>query len=184
MNITVFCGAKMGTKEIYARKTANLGKWIATNGHQLIYGGGNDGLMGLLADTVLQNKGRVIGIMPGFLIEHEGAHKGLTEFYEVPDMLERKKRLINMADAFIALPGGLGTLEEIADVVSWAKIGQNDKPCVFYNIASYYEPLRQQLDLMVHEGYLGQAQRNNVLFSDSLNEIAEYINNYHVVAEF
>lgn len=184
MNITVFCGAKLGNKPIYQAKTAELGKFIANKQHRLVYGGGNSGLMGLIADSVLEAGGKVFGVMPTFLMKYEMAHKNLTEFVEVDDMTTRKQYLFKEGDAFIALPGGLGTLEEIADVISWSKIGQNNKPCVFYNIDNYYAPLRTMLDDMVKAGFLGQAQRDNLLFSDDLSEIAEFISNYKVVPEF
>lgn len=184
MNITVFCGAKSGNKPIYQEKTVELAQWIAKNEHRLIYGGGNNGLMGLLANSVLEEGGEVLGVMPTFLMRHEMAHQNLTEFIEVADMPTRKNYLFSKADAFVALPGGLGTLEEMADVISWTKIGQNNKPCVFYNVANYYDPLAKMLDKMVSEGYLGATQRKNILFSDNLLEIADYIKNYKVVPEF
>lgn len=184
MNITVFCGASAGNKSIYREKTIELGKWLAKCNFNLVYGGGNNGLMGLLADSVLAENGKVIGVMPTFLMKQEMAHTNLTEFIEVDDMTTRKNILIEKADAFIALPSGLGTLEEIADVISWSKIGKNKKPAVFYNVDNYYAPLEKMLDRMVKANFLEQAQRNNVLFSDNLTEIANYIQTYKVVPLF
>ena len=118
MNIAVFCGASLGNDAIYKEKTIELGHWIAENNHRLIYGGGNVGLMGIIADTVLENAGEVIGVMPSFLVEREISHTGINELITVDDMDERKKYMIENSEAFIALPGGPGTLEEISQVIS------------------------------------------------------------------
>lgn len=178
MNITVYCGASIGSKEIYSDKTRELAMWIADKSHRLIYGGGNVGLMGLIADTVMAEGAEVIGIMPGFLAEREIAHKSITELRIVNDMTERKKLLIELGEAFIALPGGPGTLEEISEVISWARIGQNNAPCIVYNIDGYYDELRNMYDNMVENAFLTRSDREKILFSDKLEEIEEFILNY------
>lgn len=178
MNITVFCGASLGMNKLYQEKTIELGKWIAQNHHQLIYGGGKVGLMGLIADTVLENGGRVIGVMPRFLVEREISHTKLNELIVVDNLSDRKARMIERGDVFMALSGGLGTLEEIAQVISWARVGQNDKPCILINVNGYYNYLAKFFDHMTEEGFLSRADREKTLFSDNLEEIERFIKNY------
>lgn len=178
MKITVYCGASLGNNPAHQQATITLGKWIATEKHTLVYGGGDAGLMGLLANTVLENGGKVIGIMPAFLQERELAHKGLTEMITVQSMSERKLKMIELGDAYIALAGGPGTLEEIIEVISWARIGQNNNPCILFNSDGYYDALSTFFDNMVTQGFLTQADREKTLFSDDLKEISTFIANY------
>ncbi|MDP8162909.1 TIGR00730 family Rossman fold protein [Pasteurella skyensis] len=178
MNITVYCGANFGNHNIYKEKTYQLGKWIATNGHTLIYGGGNRGLMGAIANSVLELGGKVIGVMPTFLAERELAHKGLSEMILVETMTERKLKMIELGDCYIALPGGAGTLEEIAEVVSWARIGQNNNPCLFLNIEGYYDNLRNFYNDMVNNGFLGRDDEDKILFTDCFDEMSNFIQSY------
>ncbi len=118
MNITVYLGSEYGVNPLYIEKAAELGRWIGSNGHSLVYGGGNVGLMGVLADNVLASGGKVIGVIPDFFIEIEQQHNGLTELEVVPSMSERKKRMVELGDFFIAFPGGIGTLEEISEIMT------------------------------------------------------------------
>ncbi|WP_300410991.1 TIGR00730 family Rossman fold protein [Lagierella sp.] len=178
MNITVFCGASLGNDEIYQEKTIELGLWMVKNGHSLVYGGGKVGLMGVIADTVLENGGKVIGVMPTFLIEREICHGNLAELITVDNMSDRKTYMVENGDAFIALPGGPGTLEEISQVISWARVGQNDGPCILYNVNGYYDHLESFYNNMVQEGFLSLEDREKTLFSDNLNEIEDFIKNY------
>lgn len=178
MNIVVYCGASEGNLNIYKQETVNLGRWIAEKGHTLVYGGGNVGLMGLLADTVLNNNGKVIGVIPEFLIERELSHPSLTELHIVNTMSERKVKMLELGQASIALPGGPGTLEEITEVISWARVGQNDSPCIFYNVNNYYHPMKNMYDDMVENGFLTLNDREKTFFSDSLDNIEEFIINY------
>lgn len=178
MNITVYCGASLGNNPLYQQATERLGKWIAEKGHQLVYGGGAAGLMGLIASTVLAHGGKVIGIIPEFLKERELAHPDLTELVVVETMPERKKQMFDLANAFIALPGGPGTLEEISEVISWARIGQNPNPCILFNENGYFDSLRDFYANMVKEGFLTQADFDKILFSNDLVEIEGFIQNY------
>ncbi|MDH9183874.1 TIGR00730 family Rossman fold protein [Staphylococcus epidermidis] len=178
MNIVVYCGASEGNLNIYKQETINLGEWIAEKGHILVYGGGNVGLMGLLADTVLKNNGKVIGVIPEFLIERELSHPNLTELLIVNTMSERKSKMVELGQACIALPGGPGTLEEITEVVSWARVGQNDSPCIFYNVNNYYKPIENMYDAMVKNDFLTSTDREKILFSNSLDSIEDFIINY------
>ena len=178
MRITVFCGANNGKSELYKENAIELGKWIANKNHTLVYGGGKIGLMGVIADTVLENSGEVIGIMPQFLVDREISHKGITEFVIVDDMSERKTQLVDLGDAFITLPGGPGTLEEISQVISWVRVGKKDAPCILMNVNGYYDFLEQYFDKMVEDGFLTKEDRKRTLFTDSIDEMEEFIVNY------
>lgn len=178
MNITVYCGANLGGKKIYKEITSKLGKWIAENGHTLIYGGGKVGLMGVIADSVLTNKGKVIGVIPTFLIERELVHKQLSELIIVKTMTERKLKMIELGDCYIALPGGPGTLEEISEVISWARIGKNSNPCIFLNIDGYYNNLKKFYDEMVENEFLSLADRSKILFTPSYEDIDNFVKEY------
>ena len=178
MRITVFCGANNGKSELYKENAIELGKWIANKNHTLVYGGGKIGLMGVIADTVLENSGEVIGIMPQFLVDREISHTGITEFVIVDDMSERKTQLVDLGDAFIALPGGPGTLEEISQVISWVRVGKKDAPCILMNVNGYYDFLEQYFDKMVEEGFLTNEDRKRTLFTANLEEMEEFIANY------
>ena len=179
MKITVFCGANNGRNEAYKDNAMEVGKWIATNNHTLVYGGGKVGLMGIIADTVLENNGEVIGIMPQFLVDREISHTGITEFIIVDDMSERKTKLVDLGDVFVALPGGPGTLEEISQVISWVRVGKKDAPCILMNINGFYDFLEQYFDKMVEEGFLTKEDRARTLFAKSVSEMEEFVNNYN-----
>ena len=179
MKITVFCGANNGRNEAYKENAMEVGKWIATNNHTLVYGGGKVGLMGIIADTVLEKNSEVIGIMPQFLVDREISHTGITEFIIVDDMSERKTKLVDVGDVFIALPGGPGTLEEISQVISWVRVGKKDAPCILMNINGFYDFLEQYFDKMVKEGFLTKEDRARTLFAKSVSEMGEFIDNYN-----
>ena len=178
MRITVFCGANNGKSELYIKNATELGEWIADNNHTLVYGGGKIGLMGVIADTVLENRGEVIGIMPQFLVDREISHTGITEFIIVDDMSDRKTKLVDFGDVFIALPGGPGTLEEISQVISWVRVGKKDAPCILMNVDGYYDFLEQYFDKMVAEGFLTIEDRKKTLFTDNIEEMERFIFNY------
>lgn len=179
MKITVFCGANNGRNEAYKENAMEVGKWIATNNHTLVYGGGKVGLMGIIADTVLEKNSEVIGIMPQFLVDREISHTGITEFIIVDDMSIRKEKLIGLGDVFVALPGGPGTLEEISQVISWVRVGKKDAPCILMNINGFYDFLEQYFDKMVEEGFLTKEDRTRTLFAKSVSEMGEFIDNYN-----
>ncbi|WP_426288762.1 TIGR00730 family Rossman fold protein [Enterococcus durans] len=178
MKITIFCGASNGNNPIYSQRTVELGEWMIKNNHDLVYGGGKVGLMGVIADTIINNGGQAIGVMPTFLKDREIAHINLSELIVVENMPQRKGKMMALGEAFISLPGGPGTLEEISEVISWSRIGQNDSPCVLYNIDGYFNHLRNMFDHMVSEGFLSQDDRNNILFSDDIIEIESFIKDY------
>ncbi|QIW16610.1 Rossman fold protein, TIGR00730 family [Pasteurellaceae bacterium RH1A] len=178
MKITVYCGASLGNHPAHQEATKDLANWIVSNQHTLVYGGSRAGLMGLIADSVLAQGGKAIGIMPKFLQERELAHPALTEFVLVDTMAQRKAKMLELADACIALPGGPGTLEEITEVYSWARIGQNSSPCIFFNKQGFYNPVRQMYASMMEAGFLTQTDFDKLLFSEDLAEIEAFIASY------
>lgn len=178
MNIAVYCGSAFGNDKIYKEITIQLGKWISSNNHTLVYGGGRAGLMGVVAETVLEEKGKVIGIIPEFLCDKELKNIDVTELQIVQTMSERKKRMADLSQVYIALPGGYGTLEEIAEVISWSKLGQHPHPCIILNVNGFYNPLKELFEKMVQANFLRQEELDQVLFTENLSEIDEFIKNY------
>lgn len=171
MKITVYCGANSGINNQYELLAKQLGTWIYSNHHTLVYGGGKKGLMGVVADTVLDNGGFVIGVIPEFLVDLELAHPGLQQMHVVENMHQRKQKMIALGDAFIALPGGPGTLEEITEVISLRRLNQHQKPCLLINTTGFYNNLKQQMELMVQEGFLTTSDFQQVLFIDQLSQL-------------
>lgn len=182
MNISVYCGASLGNNEVYIEAAKALGKWIADNGHTLVYGGGKAGLMGVIADEVLYHNGEVIGIIPTFLVDRELSHPNLTRLEIVNSMSERKNKMIELGDCYIALPGGPGTLEEISEVISWARIGQHKNPCILFNVAGYYDKLKDFYNGMVTSGFLTMADQKAMLFTDSITKMEQYIKEFTPVS--
>lgn len=182
MNITVYLGASIGTDEVYQYETKELGKWIGENSHCLIYGGSRVGLMGVLADACLKAGGEVIGVEPGFFLEDELQHEGITQLIVTETMAERRAKMIEMGDAFIAFPGGTGTLEEISEVISLNKLGQLNKPVVILNIEDYYSPLQIMFKNMVEEGFLDQKEFDRIHFSRSVEDAGWWVE--HSAEEF
>jgi uncharacterized protein (TIGR00730 family) len=155
MNICVFCGSSSGTDAIYATEARELGRLIGTSKSTLIYGGGNVGLMGIVADATLEASGEVVGVIPDFLLRREVAHHGLTRLEVVESMHERKKRMADLSDAFIAMPGGWGTLDELAEILTWKQLGLIHSPIGLLNINSYFDHLMAQMEVMARDGFLG-----------------------------
>lgn len=178
MNIIVYCGASKGNDPAYEQAAKMLGEWITAQKYTLVYGGGKVGLMSVIADTVIKGEGEVIGVMPRFLMDRELAHMHLTKLYSVHTMAERKQKMLDLGDVCIALPGGPGTLEEITEMISWSRIGQNPNPCILFNENGFYDPLKDLYDSMVKNGFLTQADRDKTLFSNSLEEINQFITDY------
>lgn len=154
MNLCVFCGSSSGHNGLYKDASIELAQLIGQNNHTLIYGGGNIGLMGILADAVIKSNGRVIGVIPDFLAKKELAHPDLTKLEVVNSMHERKHRMADLADVFIALPGGLGTLDELAEILTWHQLNLIQKPVGLLNLNSYFNHLIIQMEIMVEEGFL------------------------------
>lgn len=175
MNITVYLGANK-TEDPHIRKAAEeLGVWIAANGHTLVYGGSKSGLMGTLAFAVVENGGKAIGVEPQMFMDKELQYDDLTELIVTETMAERKQKMIKMGDAFIAFPGGTGTLEEISEVMSMVSLGLLGTPCMLYDIDGYYEGLRMQLEKMKEMGLSSDSRQAGIYFVSSLEEIAEIV---------
>jgi uncharacterized protein (TIGR00730 family) len=166
-SVCVFCGSSTPDDPRYADAARQLGATLAHRGIELVYGGGSVGLMGVLADAALDTGGRVTGVIPVGLFSREVGHTGLTELHGVATMHERKQLMYDLADAFIALPGGLGTLDELAEVVTWAQLGLHQKPVALLDVDAFWDPLIAQLDRMVELGLLKPANRALVLRADS-----------------
>ncbi|MBL8336055.1 MAG: TIGR00730 family Rossman fold protein [Rhodoferax sp.] len=156
-SVAVYCGSRTGVTAAFAQAAAAIGHWIGSHGGQLVYGGGTSGLMGVVADATLQAGGRVVGVIPTSLVERELAHRGCTELHVVDTMHERKRMMAERADAFVALPGGIGTLEEIFEVWTWRQLGYHDKPIGLLNVAGYYDALLAFLDHSVRQQFMAPA---------------------------
>lgn len=171
MNVCVFCGSNSGTDEVYANAARETGQLLAAGGHTLVYGGGNIGLMGILADAALEAGGKVIGVIPDFLMNREVGHRGLTELVIVPSMHERKKRMADLSDAFMALPGGWGTLDEFAEILTWRQLGLIDQPVGLLNTASFFSPLVEQMKTMSAKGFLHAANLKFLIIENSPSKL-------------
>ena len=161
-HICVFCGSSKGDREAYPQAAAEFGSLLAAHGAGLVYGGASVGLMGAVADAVLQAGGDVTGVIPQSLVDKEIAHSGLTQMHIVDTMHERKALMAKLSDGFVALPGGIGTLEELFEMWTWAQIGLHDKPCVLLNVTGYYDELIRFLDKMTDSGYLKAPSRSQL----------------------
>jgi len=170
-SVCVFCGSSLGTDPAYASEAASLGRLLAAEGLTLVYGGARVGLMGVLADAVLGSGGQAIGVIPDFLARKEVQHTGLTELEVVPSMHERKARMAELADAFIALPGGMGTLEEFCEIVTWAQLNLHEKPCGLLNVQGYYDPLLEYIGRMSDEGFMREKHKGLVLSAETPAEL-------------
>lgn len=171
--IAVYCGSRVGAAPVYAEAARAIGRAIAEGGHTLVFGGGRIGLMGIVADTVKAHGGRTFGVMPQFLVDREQAHAGLDELVLVDTMHERKARMIAEADAFVALPGGVGTLEEIIEVLSWRHLGLIDGPVLMYNVAGCYHAMRRLLDDLIAAGFFPADERDLLQVCDTAEEIIQ-----------
>lgn len=157
-SICVYCGSRPGTEPAFAEAAREVGLWIAQNKGQLVYGGGHNGLMGMMADACLQAGGRVVGVIPKALVEKEWAHSGCSELHVVENMHERKRLMAERADAFLAMPGGIGTFEEFFEVWTWRQLGYHDKPVGLLNIKGYYDNLLAFLSTSVQQGFMNAEQ--------------------------
>jgi uncharacterized protein (TIGR00730 family) len=164
--ICVFCGSASGRAPTYTAAARELGQLLAKRGIGLVYGGGNVGLMGELADSVLDAGGRAIGVIPQQLVDREIAHGGLTELHVVENLHQRKALMAELADAFLTLPGGVGTMEELFEVWSWGRLGLHSKPCGLLNVNGYFDSLRTLTDQMVTEGFLEPVHRELLLIEE------------------
>lgn len=177
MNITVYLGANEGKDPSLKTAVRELGTWIGESGSRLIYGGSKSGLMGELAESVLQAGGEVIGVEPQFFIDMEYQYDEITELIVTKDMTERKMKMIELGDVFIAFPGGTGTLEEIAEVISKVSLKHLTAPCILYNLNDYYDGLQTLLRHMTEMGLSSPERQEGIYFAKDLSEIREIIKN-------
>jgi hypothetical protein len=161
--VCVFCGASTGNRSVYVEEARGLGELLARRGMGLVFGGGNVGLMGAVADGALAAGGEVIGVIPGALVDRELAHRGVTRLEVVATMHERKQRMHELSHAFIALPGGFGTLDELFEALTWAQLGMHGKPIGLLSVANYWDGLVRMLDTMVEAGLLSATHRSMLL---------------------
>ena len=171
MNITVYLGANEGNDPFLKEAVRELGAWIGTNGNTLVYGGSKSGLMGELAESVLQAGGKVIGVEPQFFIDAGFVYDEITELITTKDMSERKAKMIELGEVFIAFPGGTGTLEEITEVMSKVSLKHLDAPCILYNLNGYYDSLKQLLEHMIEMDLSSEEKQEGIYFAENLEEI-------------
>lgn len=177
--LAVFCGSKTGTNPAFASDAAALGHWIASREIRLVYGGGSAGLMGIIADAVLEKGGKVTGIIPSLLLEWEVQHRKLTELIIAEDMHHRKKELYSRCDAALVLPGGFGTLDELFEIITWNQLTIHDKPIFIFNSDHFYDSLLLHLEKMKNEGFLYQEAIDRIRIIERVEELEDYRKNQY-----
>ena len=182
--IALYCGSRSGNKPIYQEKAIALAQGLAKQGFGLVYGGASIGLMGQVADARISHGGEAVGVIPEFMLDYEIAHHQLTELHVVQTMHERKALMAERASAFVALPGGLGTFEEILEVATWGQLNQHQKPMMIYNVNGFYDALITQLDHAVEEGFLPPQHRAKVIVCNHAEQIYSAIANLGSPAHF
>ena len=175
MNITVYLGANQGNNERFKSAIEELGSFIGKRGDTLVYGGSKSGYMGILADSVLASNGAVIGVEPQMFIEKGFQHSSITELIVTKNMAERKAKMIELGDVFIAFPGGTGTLEEISEVMSLVSLKLIDSPCIFYNLNGYYDGIKELLNTMISYELSSNERQKGIYFASSISEIEEIL---------
>jgi uncharacterized protein (TIGR00730 family) len=178
--ICVFCGSSFGSHPAYREAAETVGRLLCRRGIELVYGGGNVGLMGVMADACLDGGGRVIGVIPQALFDKEVAHLGLTELRVVNSMHERKALMADLSDAFLALPGGYGTWDEFCEVLTWSQLGIQRKACALLNVNGYYDPFLEFADRAVSEGFLRDVNRELMLSDDDPARLLDRLGGYTV----
>lgn len=182
--IALYCGSRSGNKPIYQEKAIALAQGLAQQGFGLVYGGASIGLMGQVADAMISHGGEAVGVIPEFMLDYEIAHHQLTELHVVQTMHERKALMAERASAFVALPGGLGTFEEILEVATWGQLNQHQKPMMIYNVNGFYDALITQLDHAVEEGFLPPQHRAKLIVCNHAEQIYSAIANLGSPAHF
>jgi uncharacterized protein (TIGR00730 family) len=177
-SVCVFCGSSTGGNAAYTEAARSLGTTLAEANIRLVFGGGHVGLMGVISNAALAAGGEVIGVIPKFLVERELAHEGLSDLRIVGSMHERKALMSDLSEGFIALPGGTGTLEEFFEVLTWAQLGEHEKPCGLLNVAGYYDPLLTVFDRMVEADFLSASNRALLLVEDDPEQLLQRFDHY------
>ncbi|WP_180101408.1 TIGR00730 family Rossman fold protein [Acinetobacter sp. YH12151] len=175
--VALYCGSRAGNKPIYLEKAIQLSQGLAEHGFGLVYGGASIGLMGQVADAMIQHGGEAVGVIPEFMLDYEIAHNQLTELHVVTSMHQRKAMMADRACAFVALPGGLGTFEEILEIATWGQLNQHQKPMMLYNVNGFYDALIAQLDRAVEDGFLPPQHRAKLIVCEDENEIYSSLTN-------
>ncbi len=181
--ITVFCGSSLGNSNIFKNETARLGQIFAERDIELIYGGANVGLMGILADSILKNGGKATGVIPSLIKNKEIAHKRLTKLIVVETMHQRKEKMAELSDGVIALPGGFGTLDEFFEMLTWGQLGLHKKPTAILNINGYYNDLIRLTKNMVKQGFLKEINRQMLLINEHIEELLAQMEQYTAPTE-
>ena len=182
--IALYCGSRLGNHPIYLQAATDLAQGLAEHGFGLVYGGASIGLMGQVADTVIQYGGEAVGVIPEFMLDYERAHSNLTELHVVRTMHERKAIMAERASAFVALPGGLGTFEEILEIATWGQLNQHQKPMMLYNVNGFYNALITQLDHAVTEGFLPPQHRAKLIVCNNVQDIYNALKNLSAPKNF
>ena len=177
-SVCVFCGSTFGARDAFKEAARQIGRLLAQRAMTLVYGGGDVGLMGVVADAAMEHGGIVIGVIPKSLVDKELAHHGITKLYVVDSMHERKAKMAELSDAFIALPGGFGTFEEFCEIVTWSQLGFHQKPCGILNVKGYFEPLLSLFDRGVTEQFIRPEHREIVISAESPDELLEQLTRY------
>ncbi|SFW30385.1 MULTISPECIES: LOG family protein [Luteibacter] len=177
-SLCVYCGSSSGAHPEYTEAAWAFGTRLAQEGITLVYGGGKVGLMGTVADAALAAGGRVVGVIPRQLVEKEVAHTGLSELQVVETMHERKTRMYEISDAFVALPGGFGTMDEMFEMLTWAQLGLHSYPCAFLDVRGFYRSLAASMDHMVSEGFVKPIQRDQVWFGSEIDALFTWMRQY------
>lgn len=175
MNIVVYLGANYGNDSRLVDAVKQLGSWIGDSGNTLVYGGSKSGLMGELASSVLSHNGKVIGVEPQFFIDEGYVYPDITKLYVTKDMADRKTKMIELGEAFIAFPGGTGTLEEISEVMSKVSLKHLSAPCIIYNLNGYYDSFKELLNKMIETGLSSKDRQEGIYFANNLDEIIDII---------
>ncbi len=179
--ICVFCGSSMGNNPLYQKAAKAVANFFVEHNIRLVYGGAKVGLMKILADTLLENNKEVIGIMPGLLVDKEVAHEGITTLIQVDSMSERKLKMVEMSDGFIALPGGFGTFDELSEVLIYNQLRVMDKPVGILNTAGYFDKMLEFFDHSVKEGFVRAEHRNNLIVSENIETLFHLMQKYSPV---
>jgi uncharacterized protein (TIGR00730 family) len=181
--LAVYCGSSMGADPLFAETARSLGEDMARRGLDLVYGGGHRGLMGVVADSVLAGGGKAFGVIPRALVELEVAHRGLTELHTVESMHERKAKMTELTDAFIAIPGGIGTLDELFEAWTWNALGYHSKPFCLLNVAGFLDRMIEFLDHVTASGFMSPARRGQLLVASEIGEAIEKLDEAEKAAE-
>ncbi|MGI6106850.1 MAG: TIGR00730 family Rossman fold protein [Lachnospiraceae bacterium] len=171
MRIVVYCGSNPSIKPDYFQEARRVGEWIAANGYELVYGGGKAGLMGAVADAVIDGGGVVTGVIPRFMVDKQLLRPGLTNVFVTPDMATRRLKMIELGDFFLALPGGVGTLEEISEMMSRTRLGLSREPVALLNTTGFYNPLKEMIRKMTDEGFLWPEEKDQIHFIEKPEEL-------------